>query len=192
MSEENVEGEGPADMADDQVKSQRTIAERAGVRWPSMARRTMRWVLRLPPGSRVRRAMLQRAARIVFLLWNRGDYALVPILDDPQVETHVTVRARMAVGLDELYYGPEGHCRAMETWNEAWRTWDAEIDEVIEEGRDQVLIVARVYGEGAASGIKLEEWSAARYTFREGRILRVDAAIDPSRDRVLDALGATK
>jgi hypothetical protein len=175
----------------DQVKSQRTIAERAGIRWPSMARRAMRWVLRLPPGSRVRRAMLQRAARIVFLLWNRGDYALVPILDDPEVETHVTVRARMAVGLDELYYGPEGHCRAMETWNEAWRTWDAEIDEVIEEGRDQVLIVARVYGEGAASGIKLEEWSAARYTFREGLILRVDGAIDPDRGRVLDALGAT-
>jgi len=35
-------------MADDQVKSQRTIAERAGVRWPSMARRTVCWILRLP------------------------------------------------------------------------------------------------------------------------------------------------
>src|SRR5436190_1082268 len=103
-------------MADDQVKSQRTIAERAGVRWPSLARRTMRWV---------------------------------------------------------------------------WREWDAEVDEVIEEGRDQVLIVARVYGEGAASGIRLDEWSAVRYTFREGRILRVDGAIDPDRGRVLDALAAT-
>jgi hypothetical protein len=29
-----------------------------------------------------------------------------------------------------------------------------------------------------------------RYTFREGLILRVDGAIDPDRDRVLDALGA--
>jgi SnoaL-like protein len=174
------------------TKSQRTIAERAGLRWPSMAQRTMRSVLRLPPGSRVRRAMLQRAARIAFLTWNRGDFELVPNVDDPEVETHITQGTRVAVGLDEVYYGPEGHCRAMEVWNEAWREWDAEIDEIIEEGRDQVLVVARVYGEGAASGIRLDAWSAVRYTFREGLILRVDGSIDPDRGRVLDALGAIK
>src|SRR6266545_1360076 len=65
-------------------ENQRTIAERAGVRWPSMAPRTMQWVLRLRPGSRVRKAMLERFARTAFLSWNRGDYALVPILDDPE------------------------------------------------------------------------------------------------------------
>jgi hypothetical protein len=183
-------------MADDPVKgqrkSQRTIAERAGVRWPSMARRTMRWVLRLPPGSRVRRAMLARAARIAFLSWNRGDFALVPSLDDPEVEAHVTVGGHVAAGLDDVYYGPEGHCQVMEIWNEAWPKWDAEIDKIVEEGRDQVLVIARVYGEAAASGIRLDAWSAVRYTFREGLILRVDGAIDPDRDRALDALGATK
>src|SRR5436190_23612489 len=153
MSQDNVESEGPAEMVDDQVKSQRTIEERVWVRWPSMARRTMRWVLRLPPGSRVRRAMLQRAARIVFLSWNRGDFALVPSLDDPKVETRLTVgSSSVTMGLDPVYYGPEGHCRVMEDWNEAWQAWDAEVDEIIEEGRDQVLVVARDCGEGAASG----------------------------------------
>ena len=29
---------------------------------------------------------------------------------------------------------------------------------------------------------------AVRYTFREGLILRVDGAMDPDRDRALDAL----
>ena len=173
-------------------ENQRTIPERAGVRWPTMAPRTMRWVLRLPPRSRVRKAMLERFARTAFLSWNRGDYALVPILDDPEVEAHFTVRAQMAVGTDDVYYGPDGHCRAMQEWNEAWREWDAEIDEVIEEGRHGVLVVARLYGEGAASGIRLDEWGAARYTFREGRILRIDGAIDPDRDGALDALGATE
>jgi ketosteroid isomerase-like protein len=173
----------------DRVETQRTMLERAGVRWPRMARGAMRLVVRLPPGSRVRRAMLERLARIAFLSWNRGDYALVPILDDSEVETHITAGARMAVGLDDRYYGPEGHCRAMEAWNEAWKTWDAEIDEIIEEGRHQVLIVARVYGEGAASGIKLEEWSVVRYTFRDGRILRVDGALDSDRAKALEAVG---
>src|SRR5436190_24098211 len=98
-------------MADDQIKSQRTILERVGIRWPSLARRTMRWVLRLPPGSRVRRAMLERTARIAFLSWNRGDFALVPNLDDPEVETHLPVGGHVAAGLADAYYGPQGHCR---------------------------------------------------------------------------------
>ncbi|MEK6326665.1 MAG: nuclear transport factor 2 family protein [Actinomycetota bacterium] len=168
-------------------ENQRTIAERAGVRWPGMPQRTTRWVLRLPPGSRVRKAMLERWARTAFLAWNRGDFVLVADIDDPQVETHI---ALTPIGADPVYYGPDGHCRAMEVWNEAWREWDGDIEAVIDEGRDRVLIVARVYGEGAASGIKLDAWVAVRYTFRDGRILRVDAAIDPDRDRALDAIGA--
>jgi hypothetical protein len=187
---EATSSQARAEMADDQVKSQRTVAERAGIRWPGVAQRTTRSVLRLPPGSRVRRAMLQRAARIAFEAWNRGDFELVPNVDDPEVETRVTQGSGVVIGLDEVYYGPQGHCRAMEIWNEAWRKWDAEIDEVIEVGRNQVLIIARVYGEGAASGIRLDEWGAVRYTFREGQILRVDGAFDPERDRALEALAA--
>ena len=140
----------------------------------------------------MRRALLQRVARIALLSWNRGDFALVPSLDDPEVETHLTVGGLVAVGLDDVYHGPEGHCRVMEIWNEAWPKWDAEIDKIIEEGRDQVLIVARVYGEGAASGIRLEAWGAVRYTFRDGLILRVEGAIDPDRARALEAAGLSE
>ena len=191
MSEENVESEGPTEMADDRVKSSRMVEERVGVRWPSMARRTMRWVLSLPPGTRARRAMLARFGQIAFLSWNRGDFTLVPEMDDPEVETRLTVEGQVAAGADDVYYGPEGHCRVMEIWNEAWPKWDAEIDQIIEEGRDRVVVVARVYGEGAVSGIRLDAWGAVRYTFRDGLILRVEGGIDPDRGRVLDSLGAT-
>jgi ketosteroid isomerase-like protein len=176
MSQENAAG--------------RTMTERAALRWPSMGPRTTQTVLRLPQGSRMRKAMLRRAARIAFDAWMRGDFELVPYVDDPEVETHITQGSGTPIGFDTVYYGPEGHCRTMEIWNEAWRNWHAEIEEVIEEGRDRVLIIARVYAEGSASGIKLDEWGAVRYTFREGRILRVDAAFDPDRDRALDALTA--
>jgi hypothetical protein len=54
------------------------------------------------------------------------------------------------------------------------------------------VVVARVFGEGTASGIRLDEWTAVRYTFREGRILRVDAAFVADRERALDALPATR
>ena len=141
---------------DDPVKGQRVIVERVGVRWPRIAQWTMRSVLRQPPGSRVRTAMLLRVARMAFLAWNRSDFELIPdIFDDPEVETHI---ARAPIDSDPVYYGPEGHCRAMEVWNDAWREWGGDIEDVIDEGRDQVLIIARVYGEGAASGIRLDGW----------------------------------
>jgi hypothetical protein len=175
-------------MAQGDVKSQRTISERVGLRWPSMAQRTTRSVLRLPPGSRMRRAYLRRAAQVAFEAWMRGDLELVPHMDDAEVETHITQGSGVPIGFDTVYYGAEGHCRSMEIWNEAWQTWGAEIDEIIEEGRDQVLFIARIHCVGAASGIRLDEWGAVRYTFREGLILRVDAAFDPDRDRALDAL----
>jgi SnoaL-like protein len=175
-------------MSKENFESQRTIEERVAARWPSMAPRTMRWVLRLPLGSRVRKAMLQRAGRIFYLSWNRGDFALVPSIDDPAVETRMTVGSNVVVGADPISFGPEGHCRVMEDWNEAWREWDAEIDEVIEEGRDQVLFIARVSGTGAASGIEVNEWGAVRYTFREGRILRIEGALHSDKERALAAL----
>jgi ketosteroid isomerase-like protein len=132
--------------------------------------------------------MLRRAVRAAFDAWNRGDFELVPHIDDPQVQTHITQGSGRPIGFDAVYYGPEGHCRSMELWNEAWRKWDAQIDEVIEEGRDRILVIGRISAEGSASGVALEEWGAVRYTFREGRIIRVDAAFDPDRDRALDAI----
>ena len=166
----------------------RTMTERVALRWPSMGPRTTQTVLRLPQGSRARKAMLRRAARIAFDAWMRGDFVLVPYIDDPEVETHIRQGSGTPIGFDPVYYGPEGHCRTMEIWNDAWRDWRGEIEEVIEEGGDRVLVIARVYAEGSASGIKLDEWGAVRYTFREGRILRVEAAFDPDRDRARGAL----
>jgi SnoaL-like domain len=171
---------------------ERTLAERVLIRRPSLAHGVMRWVLRLPPGSALRKALLARFASIAFLSWNRGHFALVPVIDDPEVETRVMMGERSAVGLDAVYHGPDGHCRAMKEWNDSWREWDADIDEVIEEGRDQIVVVARVYGEGAGSGLRLSEWGAIRYTFRNGRILRVNGTLDPDRDRALEAAGRSE
>jgi ketosteroid isomerase-like protein len=162
----------------------RTIEERAGLRWPSLLPRLTRLMLRLRPGSRARRAMLRRMAEMAFAGWHRGDFALVPYVDDPEVETHVAKGSAPPIGLDPVYYGPEGHCRAMEVWNEAWAEWNAEIVDVIEEGRDRVLVIGRIHAVGATSGLSLDEWGAVRYTFREGRIVRVDGIFDPDLEQL--------
>ncbi len=79
----------------------------------------------------------------------------------------------------------------MEHWAQSFRNWRAEMDELIEEAVDQILIVARHSGEGVASGVKVEQWGAVRYTGRHGRIVRVDAFFGPSREGVLAASGRT-
>jgi ketosteroid isomerase-like protein len=80
----------------------------------------------------------------------------------------------------------------MEVWNEAWETWDAKIEDVIEEERDRMLVIGRVRAVGAASGVELDEWGAVRYTFREGRIVRVGGVFDLDREQMLSALGADR
>ena len=175
-------------MSQDQAKNQRAMEERAFVRCPAAARLATRSVLRLPPGSRVRSVALRRWARNAFDLWNRADFELVPVFDDPGVETRIRQGERQVPGLDAVYYGPEGHCRSMEIWNEAWGKWEADIKEVIEEGGDRIVVLAYIHAEGAASGIGMDEWAAVRYSFRDGRIIRVDAAADPDRERALAAL----
>jgi ketosteroid isomerase-like protein len=93
------------------------------------------------------------------------------------------------VGLDEIYHGPDGYCASMEVWSDSFKNWRAEVEEVIEEGPDRFRIVARHSGEGIASGVRLEQWGAIRYTVRRGRIARVDAFFGPNRADAVEAIG---
>ena len=132
--------------------------------------------------------MLRRLAEVAFNAWNRGDFELVPYIDDPTVETHLVQGHGPPIGLDSVYHGPAGHCRSMEIWNEAWARWDAEIEDIVEEGRDRILVIGRIHAVGSASGITLDEWGVIGYTFHEGRIVRVDGTFDSDRERALNAL----
>ena len=94
------------------------------------------------------------------------------------------------MGLDEVYYGPDGYCQAMEQWAEAWRNWRVDVEDVIEVAQDKFLVAGRHFGEGLASGAELEQWSAALYTIRRGKILRVDMFFLADRDSVSDKVRA--
>jgi SnoaL-like protein len=167
----------------------RTTAERIVARWPGLAHLTTASVLRLPSGSRLRRALLERAARAAYQAWNRDAYRdIARAAADPQIEVHLEQGADLPVGLDGVYYGPDGYCRAMEDWAGSWRSWHVEIEDVVEVAPDKVLVTGRHIGEGLASGAKLERWGAVLYTFRRGRILRVDGYLFSDKDAVSEAV----
>ena len=152
-------------MASDNVRSGRTPDQRVATRFPPLWHAVGASVLRLPPGSRVRRAFLERAARTSFEAWVRGDYEV------------------------QIYHGPDGYCESMAQWAQSFRNWRAEVGEPIEEAPDRILIVGRHSGEGIVSGVQIEQWGAVRYTGRHGRIVRVDAFFGPDREGVLVASG---
>ncbi len=97
---------------------------------------------------------------------------------------YVAQAGALPVGIDDVYHGPDGYCRAMEEWNAAWRSWRAEIEDVVEVAPNKVLITASHIGEGLASGARIEQWGAALYTFRRGKILRVDGYLFSNRESV--------
>jgi hypothetical protein len=90
--------------------------------------------------------------------------------------------------MDDVYYGPDGYCRVMEEWNGAWRSWRAEIEDVVEVAPNKVLITARHIGEGLASGARLVQWGGVLYTFRRGKILRVDGYLFLNKEKLSEAV----
>jgi hypothetical protein len=142
-------------------------------------------VLRLPRGSRLRRSLLERTAQAAYEAWNSDNFReLASAAADPEIEVHLGQGPDLPVGLDDVYYGPDGYCRSMQDWAGSWRSWRAEIEDVVEVTRDKVLVTARHIGEGLASGVEIEQWGAIIYTFRRGKVLRVDAYLFSDRDSV--------
>jgi hypothetical protein len=64
----------------------------------------------------------------------------------------------------------------------AWRSWRIEVEDVVEVSPNKVLVTAHHIGEGLASGAEIEQWGTALYTFRRGKILRVDGYIFSDHD----------
>jgi ketosteroid isomerase-like protein len=151
-------------------------------------------MLRLPLNSRVRRAWLARVVRIGFEAWVQGDYELLRVTADPEIEVHfqhdLTMGSNVPVGLNERYHGPDGYCESMAAWAEGLKDFRAEVDQVLDEAPDRFLVIARHSGEGIASGMNVEVWGAIRYTVRRGKIVRADIYFGPDEEGVRRAAGA--
>ena len=68
-------------------RSTRSVEERLAVRFPRLAAFVAGAVLRLPPRSRVRQAVIQRTVVLGWDAMNRGDLAAGLVLYHPAVES---------------------------------------------------------------------------------------------------------
>ena len=194
MSEENVEiVQGVRTSVTVRSKTrQRTLDERIIVRFPALV-----WVIRsawsrLPPRSRLRRALVSRIMRQGSEAANRRDFDLLFVFFDPEIELKFDespVDGFVPPDLRGMNCGHEAYRRVWEAMIETMEDFRIELDDVIDFG-DRLLTTGRVMGHGSASGAPVSQPVFQVFTLRRGFVIRQDEFVD--RDKALEAAGLSE
>ncbi len=151
--------------------SRRRLEERVAVRLPGVAQLVMRLVQqRLPLRSRLRQAVVGRAARLGFEAANRGDFEATFILYDPHVE--LIAEALEGLGWDGVYRGLEERVGFQRRWIAEWGDFRFVPDEMIYLGEDRMFFVGHVVGSGLSSGAAFDNFWANLLTVSAGLIVQ--------------------
>jgi hypothetical protein len=169
--------------------SQRMPEDRLAARVPTL----YRWlcaalwllVVRLPPRSRLRRALLLRTCRRAYAAFNRRDLPVFLSMFDPEVVYDVS---RVRDWPDQQsFYGLAGVTEMALNWYAIW-DFSFELQELRDLGRDRCLLLSEFRMTGAESGVPLEHVPWAQIgTARRGRWVRVENFTD--REEALRAAG---
>ena len=154
-------------------QASRTLDGRLALRFPRLAHTYGRLIYRLPPSSRLRQAVVWRAARLGIEAFNRRDFDLWPgLVFEPDCEFHPP-REWIDAGLVEpSYRGPGGYRNFVSSWSDVWGPdFRVEEPEVIDLGRRLVLLYD-ISVRGQASGVPLTMKWAAVARLKNGRTTR--------------------
>ena len=169
--------------------AQRMPEDRLAARAPTLYRwlSAALWLLvvRLPPRSRLRRALLLRTCLRAYAAFNRRDLPVFLSLFDPEVVYDVS---RVRDWPDQQsFHGLAGITEMALNWYATWE-FSFELQELRDLGRDRCLLLSEFRMTGVESGVPLEHVSWAQIgTARQGRWVRVDNFTD--RDEALRAAG---
>ena len=133
----------------------------------------------MPPHSRIRQAMIWRAAEQGFAATNRRDFDAVLPRYAPDAE-FVPARELLGVGIAPRYRGHAGYLDLWRDWDSAWAghaQWEPR--ELIDLG-DRLLTLARMRGTGEASGIGVDRELALLMTLQDGLVSREQHYFDPA------------
>jgi hypothetical protein len=137
-------------------------------------------LLRLPPRSRLRQAMLSRLMTRAYAAANRRDFELILTFNDPAAyEYHPSVDL-LPPDMDTVYNGHEGYRRFWRLWLDAFEDirWDPE--EMLDFGK-RVLVTTQQSGHGAGSGVAVSEPVFQVFTFRRGLVVSQQDFLDRSK-----------
>jgi ketosteroid isomerase-like protein len=78
----------------------------------------------------------------------------------------------------EVFHGLEGVLEAMESWSEPYEEMTNELQRIVGSG-DCLVAIHRFRARARHTGLEFDQPSAYVYTFRDGRIIRIQGFWDP-------------
>src|SRR6476661_10398721 len=118
----------------------------------------------------------------VYERWATGEFRAGQELLSPDLTT-VWAQDFPTAG---TYHGPEGHAAAMREWLSAWTSFRLEPERFIDAG-GSVVVPFTVRACGRDSGAEVERRWAHVWTFRDGRVVRLEVHLDV--EQALEAVG---
>jgi ketosteroid isomerase-like protein len=103
---------------------------------------------------------------------------------DPEFETVMVGPEYLPDGA--IYEGLEGYVEAWRDWLAPYESYRAELEGWFD-GGDNVVLFVRQVAQTAVGGVPIEAESAVVFSFREGRLVRLEFHLD--RDRALKVAG---
>jgi ketosteroid isomerase-like protein len=164
----------------------RTLDERFFVRFPALFRAFVSAWFRLPPRSRLRRALTARISRQGCESANRRDFEVLLLGFDPDFEMRFDSSPVGGFVPPDLVGVHRGHEQFLRVWQAAIEAFDLKLEheEVIDFG-DRLLAVGRMTGQGVTSGITVNEPLFQLLTLRRGMVIRQEDFVD--RGHALEA-----
>ena len=170
--------------------SKRTLDEAIAVRFPRLLTLAARFVVRLPPDSRVRRYLFARRTIQGYQAVNRGDLdVLLAIYHDDVVVCFDSLADTLPPDLLGAHNGHEGFRRLWEAWRAPWQELEVRPQRLTDLG-DRFLVEVQMVGRGRLSGLNVEMRYFEVYTLRDGKISRHENFVD--RERALEAVGLSE
>jgi ketosteroid isomerase-like protein len=155
---------------DARLPTRRTLDEQFIVRWPGAFAALSRAFSRVPPRSRIRRAVLRRNALSGWGAWVRGDLDLCLVRFSPDFH-YDAPREWLIAGMPEVYRGHAGFRQWSADLREAWEFIDHTPLEVVDRG-DVAAFLCRVKLRSRTSGIEIESRLGQVLWFERGLIAR--------------------
>jgi ketosteroid isomerase-like protein len=151
-------------------RRRRTLDELLIARFPRAFAVASRLGLRLfRPGSKVRRALVARNIRSGWAALGKRDFDLLLARYAPEVE-YSADPALMALGVRGGRRGREGMRTALVDIAAAWSDLEM-IPHVILDAGERMVVLGRMHGTGATSGVVVEEDFTQVLDFRDGAVV---------------------
>jgi len=163
----------------------RTFEMQLFARWPAAYAAFSRAVFRLPPRSRLRRALLRRAFLSGWGAWQRGDLDVL-LLGYARDYRFEPPPEWLAVGMRSAYSGHTGLRDWAADMREAWDLIHVTPLEIVDAG-DVLVVLARTHLRARGSGVEFETPLGLAYWWAHGLIVRQRDFLD--WDKALSVAG---